>query len=105
MTEDKGEFSSFFNYLQSQQGHEIASRIVTLFEEVKKATLDKSVEQSKLNIGLTHRVRKYLIILRGSVFAIVIIAASVLTYLGKFDSTLAVLFGTLVGYFFGKKTQ
>jgi len=98
------EWSPFFDYLQSAQGHELASRIVTLIEEVKKATLDRSAEQGKINMELTHRERRNSLILQGVVFGIAIIAASFLTYFDKFNSTIAVLFGTLVGYFFGRKT-
>ena len=98
------EWKNFFSYLQSPQGHELASRIVALIEEIKKATLDRSAEHSKLNVQLEHRDKRNLLILQSAVFGIAIIAASLLTYCDKFNSTIAILFGTLVGYFFGRKT-
>jgi len=99
------EFPPLLEYLKSPQGHELASRIVTLIEEIKKVTLDKSAEQSKLNMELTHRDRRNLIISQGVVFVITIIAASILTYFDKFNSTIGFLFGTLVGYFFGRRNE
>jgi hypothetical protein len=90
-------------YLKSPQGHELASRIVTLIEEIKKVTLDKGAEQTKLSIELTNRYRRNLIILQGAVFVIAILSASILSYYDKFNTALGILFGTLVGYFFGRE--
>lgn len=101
---ESDDWSPFIEYLKSPQGHELASRIVTIIEEVKKATLDRSAEQSKLNVEFTHRHRRNLLILQSTVLGVAILAASLLTYYDKFDSTVAILFGTLVGYFFGRKT-
>ena len=95
---DDGEFeeeidvSPFLAYLESDKGHELASRVLKIFEDIKKATLETTTSHAKFEKWL-----QVLIIL------IVVIASSILTYLGKFDSTIGVLFGTLVGYLFGKK--
>lgn len=82
----------FLNYLQSQQGHEIASRVLKIFEDVKKATLEKTTSHAAFEKWL-----------QAGIVVVVVIAASTLSYLGKFDTSLGVLFGTLVGYIFGKK--
>lgn len=36
----------FLNYLQSPQGHEIASRVLSVIEDVKKATLEKTTSHA-----------------------------------------------------------
>lgn len=82
----------FLNYLQSQQGHEIASRVLKIFEDVKKTTLEKTTSHAAFEKWL-----------QALIVVVVVVAASVLSYLGKFDTSLGVLFGTLVGYIFGKK--
>jgi len=46
LTTSLQDWESFFEYLRSDKGHELATRIVSLFEEIKKATLDRSAEQS-----------------------------------------------------------
>lgn len=58
-------FEVLMQYLQSDKGHELASRVVGLVEEVKKATLDKNVEQSKSNLEMEHKHRTQLLWLQG----------------------------------------
>ncbi len=89
---DEIDLNPFFEYLRSERGHEIASRIVTVIEDVKKASLDRNFAYAKVGTAASFII----------VFA-VIVASSTLAYLDKFDSTVALLFGTVVGYFFGKK--
>lgn len=100
------------NYLQSEKGHEIAKQVLDLIKGIKHSTLDRNVEQDKVNAEQARlrleRVHKYygwVLFSQNVVFALAIVAASILTYLGKFDSPVAILFGTLVGYFFGRKTS
>lgn len=83
---------SVLYYLESEKGHELASRALAIIEDIKKATIQTSVSHAKFEKWL-----QTIIVL------VVVSAASILTYVGKFDSTLGVLFGTLVGYLFGKK--
>ena len=47
--EEEIDVSPFMDYLQSPQGHEIASRLVGIIEEVKKVTLDKNFSHAKFN--------------------------------------------------------
>jgi len=100
------------NYLQSEKGHEIAKQVLDLIKDIKRSTLDRNVEQDKANAEQArlreerlHRFYGWVLVSQNIVFALTIVTASILTYMGKFDSTLAVLFGTLVGYFFGRKTS
>ena len=88
-----------FAYLESKQGHEIANATVKLLADAlgmvdgfKKAAL----QQSTLNL----RFEK---VLQLVVIVAVLIAVSGLTYFDKFNSPVALLLGTLVGYAFGRK--
>jgi hypothetical protein len=80
------------DYLQSPQGHEVATRVLTVIEDIKKSTLEKTASHATFEKWL-----------QAGIILVVVVAASVLSYLGKFDTSLGVLFGTLVGYIFGKK--
>lgn len=82
----------FFSYLNGERGHELAARLITVIEGIKQATLDKSASHAL--------IEKYL---QAGVILAVVIATSFLVYYGKFEASVGVLFGTLVGYAFGKK--
>src|SRR5882672_10840083 len=91
--DDQGvDIRSFTEYLQTDKGHELASRVVGIVEDLKKLGLEKSVAHA------TSEKR-----LRALIIAVVVIAASVLSYFGKFETSIGVLFGTLVGYLFGRR--
>ena len=90
--EEEFDIGPFLYYLESEKGHELASRILAIFEDIKKATLDNTSSHAKFEKWL-----------QAVIIVVVVGDASTLTYFGKFDSTLGVLFGTLVGYLFGKK--
>ena len=92
--EDDIDTSPFFDYLQSSQGHEIAKSVIEIIQDFKKAALAQQAGSVK--------VEKYLQV--GIVFA-VILAVSVLSALGKLDANVGILFGTLVGYVFGRKSS
>lgn len=90
--EEAVDLSPLFEYLKTDKGHELASRIVGIVEDIKKATLEKSS---------THAIfEKWL---QAAVIIVVVAAASILSYFGKFETSVGVLFGTLVGYIFGKR--
>lgn len=90
--EEEWDASPFFEYLKTQQGHEVTTRIISIIEDVKKAALEKSASHAIFEKWL-----------QGAIIVIVIIATSILSYLGKFETSVGVLFGTLVGYIFGRK--
>jgi hypothetical protein len=89
---EETDWQPLINYLQSQQGHEIASRILAIVEDVKKSTLEKTTSHAKFE--------KWLQLV---VIVVVVIATSTLSYFGKFETSVGVLFGTMVGYIFGRK--
>jgi hypothetical protein len=80
------------NYLQSPQGHQIVSRVLTIIEDLKKATLEKTTSHAAFEKWL-----------QASIIVVVTIATSLLSYFGKFEASHGVLFGTLVGYIFGRR--
>ncbi len=89
---DEIDIGPFLAYLESDKGHELASRTLKIFEDIKKSALENSASHAKFEKWL-----------QVGIVVLVILASSFLTYVGKFDSTVGVLFGTLVGYLFGKK--
>ncbi|AGH97690.1 hypothetical protein [Micavibrio aeruginosavorus] len=88
------DLTPFWSYLATSQGHEIAHRVVDFVEDIKKIGLNKHSSHQSLETAA-----KYFII------AFVVIAVSGLSYFGKLDSTTGMLFGTIVGYFFGQKNE
>ena len=90
--EDEIDIGPLLLYLQSEKGHELASRALAIIEDIKKATIQTTTSHAKFEKWL-----------QSGIIITVVIASSFLTYYGKFDSTIGVLFGTLVGYLFGKK--
>jgi hypothetical protein len=83
--------SPLFVYLQSEQGHEMTSRVLQLIEGIKKTTLDKSLSQAKFNRWM-----------EAGVILVVLVAVCALSYLDKLNPTVGVVLGSVVGYFFGK---
>ena len=90
--EEDLDFSPFLNYLESDKGHEIASRVLVIIEDLKKAGIQTATSHAKFEK-----------LVQVGIISVVVIAASYLTFYGKFDSTIGLLFGSLVGYLFGKK--
>src|SRR5258705_8399807 len=101
--DEEGEVSPFFDYLKSIQGHEVLSRIVGLIEGLKKATLDKNAELSTKQLDAARIHRRNTQMLQGFAMLTVVTASTVLVCLGKFEPTVGVLFGTIMGYIFGKR--
>jgi hypothetical protein len=90
--EQSNDLQTILGYLQSPQGHELTSRLLAVVEDIKKSTLEKNSSHAAFEKWL-----------QAGIIGLVVTASSVLAYLGKFDTSLGVLFGTLVGYIFGKK--
>jgi hypothetical protein len=89
---ESNDWEPFFDYLKSANGHEVTTRILKIVEDIKKAALDKSASHAIFEKWL-----------QAIIIVIVIVATSTLSYLGKFETSVGVLFGTLVGYIFGRK--
>ena len=89
--ETETEPSPFFEWLQTDKGHEIAGRMMTIIEDLKRRGLEKSS-----TMAMVEAVGRYAVVI------IAIVVAAYLAWHGKLDSTVSMLFGTLVGFFFGK---
>lgn len=89
---DTFDTEALFRYFSSEKGHEVVTRILTIVDDIKKSALEKSTSHTRLETWF-----KIMAIL------VVVIATTFLTYFEKFDATVGVLFGTLVGYLFGRK--
>lgn len=85
------DISPLIAYLTSPQGHEIASRVVEIIEDVKKATIDKNYSHAKFNRWL-----------ETGVLVIVIAAVVGLSIIDKLNPTVGVLLGSIAGYFFAR---
>ncbi|MGQ0704181.1 MAG: hypothetical protein ACT4PM_13725 [Gemmatimonadales bacterium] len=91
--EEQLDTSPFFEYLKTAQGHEVATRLLTILEDVKKAALSHTSTLAKRETWF-----------HVAVFSVVIGAAVTLAILDKFSTPVGILLGTLVGYIFGKKS-
>ena len=92
--DDDFDLTSFWAYLGTPAGHEVATRIVAIFEALRHAGMDRNAALQKTETYLRY----------GMVLA-VIVAAVYLSINDKFDSTIGVLFGTLIGFFFGRNRK
>ncbi len=95
-------YPPLLEYLQSKEGHELASRIVSLLEAIQKATIETSAEQRKREVEFHHSTVRLWLKLQSGVIAIIIVSAVALAWHGKLDATVAALMGTLFGYFLGR---
>lgn len=91
-SEQEGASSPFIEYLQTEKGHQMATRVIGMAEDFKKMLLYKS--------GSHSLVEKWQLAI--VIFAIVG-AVTLLTLFNKFDPAVGILFGVLVGYIIGKK--
>lgn len=98
--EDQG--LGFFEYLDRPNGHEVAKEVVKLFADFKNTVLDKTLQEKQQLLEYQQRVQTRMWMVQISAFVIALVAAGLLAYTGKFDPAVAMLLGTLVGYFFGK---
>jgi hypothetical protein len=99
---DEAQASSFFEYLATPNGHEVAKDVVKLFADFKNAVLDKTLQEKQHLLEYQKRVQTWMWFVQILVFTLALGLVGFLTYVGKFDPAIAILLGTLVGYFFGK---
>jgi len=96
---------TLWDYLNSKNGHEIAQQVVAILAQIKNVTIDAIARERKENLEFQKRVRREQWIVQLVVFTLSLILVGVLTWVNKSDSAVAVLLGTLVGYFFGRSQQ
>ena len=95
-------YPPLFDYLQTNEGHELASRIVSLIEALQKATTEAGAEQKKREVEFHHSTMRLWMVLQAAAITSIIIAAATLAWHGKLDATVATLMATLFGYFLGR---
>jgi hypothetical protein len=100
--QDLSTSTNLFDYLASTNGNEVAKEVLKLLGELKNVTLDASVQEKKHLLEFQKQVAREQWIVQLVVFALSLGVVGVLTFVSKFDSAVAILLGTLVGYFFGK---
>lgn len=88
---DAVDWSPFFDYIQSVQGHEVVSRLLTMVEDIKKLAIERSHAHSQTNQWLNF-----------GVIGLIVAAVVALSVFGKMDATTGTMLGTAAGYFFGK---
>jgi len=99
---EEAPYPPFLDYLQSKEGHELASRILSIIEDIKKATIESSAELHKRDSEYNHKIQRLWLCLQSAVFGTTIVVAALLAWHGKLDATVAALMGTLFGYFLGR---
>jgi hypothetical protein len=113
---EEANFYSLLKQLASKEGLESVKTIISLINENKKIATEKHAELTKQNIEkdaeltkqsteLTQNNRRLLLILQVVVFAIAVGVIAFLSWKGKLDPSIAILIGTLVGYFFGRRSS
>ena len=92
--EEEIDVSPFMDYLRSPEGHEIASRLVGIIEEIKKVALDKNFAHAKFNRWM-----------EAGVIVVVIGSVVFLSVMERLNPTVGMLLGSVVGYFFGRNKE
>jgi hypothetical protein len=100
--DDEAEYPVFLDYLQTKEGHELASRVVSLFEGIQKATIEAGVDQKRREVEFQHSTTRLWMQLQAAAIVTIIVAAVALAWHGKLDATVATLMATLFGYFLGR---
>jgi hypothetical protein len=100
--DDEAEYPAFLDYLQTKEGHELASRVVSLFEGIQKATIEAGVDQKKREVEFQHSTTRLWMKLQAAAIVTIIVAAVALAWHGKLDAAVATLMATLFGYFLGR---
>src|SRR4051812_38621860 len=94
--------SPLISYLQTPNGHELATKVVGLIENLQKATLDSAAEESRRQMEFQHCSWRVGMWLQCGVFFVAIVTAGILAWNQRLDGAVGTLIGTLVGYVFGK---
>ncbi|HEX8653463.1 MAG TPA: hypothetical protein VF708_21785 [Pyrinomonadaceae bacterium] len=95
----------FFDYLATENGNEVAKEILKLLGSFKSVTLDASAQEKRADLEFQRQIRREQWIVQLVVFTLSLLLVGVLTYVDRFSSAVAILLGTLVGYFFGRGQQ
>ena len=86
--------SQFLDLLETENGRRVAEKLLEVFESIQHKGTEKD-----LKVSAIEQIATIILI------ALVIGSVTWLTYAGKFTPSLGVLFGTLVGYVYGKNNK
>jgi hypothetical protein len=101
-SENDAQYPAFFEFLETKEGHELASRVIALFEGIQKATIEAGVEQKKREVEFHHSTMRLWLKIQAGAISVLFITAGVLAWHGNLDATVATLMATLFGYFLGR---
>lgn len=85
---------AFWKYLESEQGNDIANRCLSIFESLQKIITEKNHTSGKHELHI-------------KLAAVIAIVSAIITLslLDKFDPSIGVVLGTIIGYLFSKKAK
>jgi hypothetical protein len=89
-------------YFASSQGHEVITRLLSMLENLKKASIDTTLDQEKRKLEFHHATWRFWMWAQIGLVLSAIGTAGLLAWHGKLDAGVGTLIGTLVGYVFGK---
>ncbi len=89
---EEGGWPALFEFLDTDRGHELANRILAVFEKHKER-----------DATLRHRAWRLSTWVQAAVFVIALGVAAYLDIKGHLDPAIATLIGTLVGYILGRR--
>jgi hypothetical protein len=100
-----GNYPPLLAFLQSPEGNQLGSRLLSLVEALQKSTTEAGAEAKKREIEFQHNTMRLWMKLQATAITIIITVAGVLAWHGKLDATFATLLATLFGYFLGRPAR
>lgn len=99
------------DYLRTKEGHEAVQGVIAIIDKAAAANRERKIadqqrliEENTLRLQQDQKYRKLMLWLQFGVFVISIGVVATLLATKKYDPTLAVIIGTLAGYFFGRRS-
>lgn len=99
------EVPALFEYLKSENGHQLANRIIELLESFKKATLDEQVKAKAQQNELAKLALKHTIVIQTIGLFAVVGALVGLSAAGQLRGEAATILGAMAGYLFAQQKK
>lgn len=93
---------NIWEYLQTDRGHQIADKIVTIIADLKNTATETFSSERNARLNAEIALRKFQHKVQLVVFALAAILVAGLSIFSKLDPGVSMLLGTMVGYFFGR---
>lgn len=95
---------TFLEYLDSPNGHQIATQVLGLIKDLQKATIDTSAEQNRRQVEFQQDSWKRGMYVQVAIILAALLSCTFLMWIGKMsDAVGAGLIGTIVGFIFGRR--